>query len=358
MASRPGGSRRGARDGGKDDSIENDYLNRVIEAVRKAKEYNDESSRLGVEIIALEDEIKTKGHSTPEQHRKLDELYRKKLRCAEAEKKVHDEEGIIDNIAILAAVKSTDEPAPRGGHGPKSRNKSQKPIIESDVSVDSQGTSPAESKDEKPAAASTNSRVDVLKRGKSNTQTQRSSSVASQGRPAVAKDKDGSATPVASTPKDAAKSSLQEGEQHKGQLAEAQGTLTVGTEVFYRFSKNHPSDLGVGIQCVIKKIWPERRPIGYDVQDPEPDQYGKQNVHKATAKDLYPIPAPGDALPTKEFVKDAVVFARYPDTDTFYKAKVTGLTNGKTEYRLIFEGEEGDREQSVERRFVISTTLR
>lgn len=94
--------------------------------------------------------------------------------------------------------------------------------------------------------------------------------------------------------------------------------------------------------------------IQYDVQDPEPDSLGKATIHKATAKDLIPIPAAGTSLPT--FSTGSLVYARYPDTDTFYRAKVRGFQKG--EYTLRFEGEEDDKEQPVEKRFVLDSRLR
>src|ERR1044072_3806467 len=108
MSGRQGGGRRGARDtSAKDNDLELDLLNSVLESIRKAKEYNDESARLGQEILVLEEEIKTSStHKSPsgassEQQRKLDDLYRKKLRNAEAERKVHEEEDNWTKLVIL-----------------------------------------------------------------------------------------------------------------------------------------------------------------------------------------------------------------------------------------------------------------
>lgn len=149
------------------------------------------------------------------------------MRNADDEKKIHDEEDIVNNLAMLAAMKSTDEPAFRGGHAPKSRNKASRPIVESDVISDSPGPSPSDS------------RIDVLKRGK--IAAQRSSSVASQGRSGtVIKD--------------------ETAETNRGLQAEKAGQLIVGAEVFYKFLKHSADDLGVGIQCVIKKVWQEKKP--------------------------------------------------------------------------------------------------
>jgi len=94
--------------------------------------------------------------------------------------------------------------------------------------------------------------------------------------------------------------------------------------------------------------------IAYDIQDPVPDSSGKTNTHKAIARDLIPIPAANATLPI--FPTGANVFARYPETDTFYKAKVRGFHKGL--YTLKFEGEEDDKEMDVDKRFVLDSRLR
>ncbi len=146
------------------------------------------------------------------------------MRHAEAEKKVHDDYDIVNNLAVLAAMKSADEPAPRNG-APKSR-KGQRPIVESDVIVDSPGPSPSDG------------RPDLLKRVKG--ASQRSSSVASQNR-AVAPPKD-------------------DGELNRGVQAEKAGQLVVGTEVFYKFPRGSKEPEGEGIHVIIKKVWPDKKP--------------------------------------------------------------------------------------------------
>lgn len=361
MSGRQGGGRRAGRDNlGKDNDVELDLLNGILESIRKAKEFNDESARLGQEILALEEEIKasssnkSRSGSTPEQHRKLDELYRKKLRNAEAERKVHEEEAIMDKLAVFDAMRSNDEPVPRErNQASKPRTKPyHKPIVESDVSVDgSGGVSPAET------TATANPRVDVLKR-KQSSHAQRSSTPSGPGRPPAGS---GARDVAKDAPRDTTASGT-DSEQtlHKGVLAERSGELKMGTEVFYKYPKALSDDVGVGIQCNIKKVHSERTPIIYDVQDPEPDQSGKRSVHRATARDLYPIP-PASAVNSDSraltFPAGTIVYAKYPETDTFYKAKVVrGLKGG--EYTLRFEGEEDDTEKGVERRFVLDTRMR
>ena len=83
------------------------------------------------------------------------------------------------------------------------------------------------------------------------------------------------------------------------------------------------------------------------MQDPEPDESGRQDLHKATAADLIPIPQTGTNLPAFTVGKD--VLARYPDTTTFYKATVMSIK--KDVYKLRFEDD--DKEMEVDKRCVL-----
>lgn len=142
------------------------------------------------------------------------------------EKKVHDDEDIINNLAILATMKSNDEPAPRNGQ-PKSR-KHQRPNVDSDVAVESPGPSPGDG------------RLEMMKRVKG--ASQRSSSTASQNRAATTSKDDGAET-------------------HRGLQAERAGQLTAGTEVFYKYPKDQQEqEEGVGIHGIIKKVWQDKKP--------------------------------------------------------------------------------------------------
>ena len=142
------------------------------------------------------------------------------------EKRVHDDEDIINNLAILATMKSNDDPAPRNGQ-PKSR-KHQRPIVESDVAVESPGPSPGDG------------RLEMIKRVKGTSQ--RSSSTASQNRAAASAKDDG-------------------GETHRGVQAEKAGQLIAGTEVFYKYPKDQQEqEEGVGIHGIIKKVWQDKKP--------------------------------------------------------------------------------------------------
>ena len=145
------------------------------------------------------------------------------LRHSEAEKKAHEDYDIVNNLAILETLKSTDEPAARNG-APKQR-KGQRPIVESDVITDSPGPSPSDVRPD-------------MKRVKG--ASQRSSSVASQNRAAIVLKEDT--------------------ETNRGMIAEKAGQLTVGTEVFYKFPRGSKEPEGEGIHGIIRKVWQDKKP--------------------------------------------------------------------------------------------------
>ena len=132
----------------------------------------------------------------------------------------------MDNLAILLAMKASEEPPSRNGAGPKSR-KIQRSAVDSDAAPDSPGPSPSETRSE------------VLKRVKGTGQ--RSSSVGSARSGVVPRVEDGVET-------------------NRGLAAEKAGQLIIGVEVFYKFPKGSGDDLGAGIQCIIKKVWYEKKP--------------------------------------------------------------------------------------------------
>ena len=157
------------------------------------------------------------------------------MREAEDEKKTHDDYSMIDNLAILSAMKTSDEPAARNGAGPKSRKPPRAPAVDSDAVPDSPGPSPSDS------------RSDLLKRVKGTAQ--RSSSVASVRSGVVPKVEEAA-------------------EVNRGIIAERAGQLILGTEVFYKFPKGSGEDLGAGIQCIIKKVWLDKKPSVSLIQAP------------------------------------------------------------------------------------------
>jgi hypothetical protein len=62
MATRPRTGRgTTGRDSSKDIDLAADLLARIVEGLRKAEEHNDVSRRLGLEVMALEEEIKAAG---------------------------------------------------------------------------------------------------------------------------------------------------------------------------------------------------------------------------------------------------------------------------------------------------------
>ena len=77
-------------------------------------------------------------------------------------------------------------------------------------------------------------------------------------------------------------------------------------------------------------------------------------MRRAIAKDLVPIPP--NAANLAVFTTGSKVYAKYPDTDTFYNAEVRNFAKGT--YTLMFEGEEDNRELTVDKRFVLDARLR
>ncbi|ETI19633.1 hypothetical protein G647_09467 [Cladophialophora carrionii CBS 160.54] len=321
MSSRP---RAGRGTTGRDGTevLENDLLNRTLESLRKVKEYNDKQKDLGDDIMALEGEMKANGR-TSDQLQRLDQLYREMLRYAELERKVQEEEDFISNLAILKTLKTSDEPAPRNGQS-KVR-KQQRSNIDPDA-VDSPGPSPGDGRSE------------LMKRVKGTSQ--RSSSTASQNRAPSAIRDDSVETNV-------------------GLQAERTGQLKPEVEVFYKYPDlKIPKDTkdqkaqdeleGVGIHVIIKKVLQDRKPVQYDVRDPEVDaSSGKPTSRRVLAKNLLPIPKDN---PTFQYFKDGTsVYAKYPYTDTFYKATVQSFK--KPNYSLSFDDDDQGL-QTVEGRFV------
>ena len=241
------------------------------------------------------------------------------LRHSQAEADAHHKEDIVNNIAVLSAMKSSDEPAPRNGTG-KSR-KNQKQILESDIIAESPST-PVES------------RGDILKRVKG--ATQRSSSTASQSRAAIVK-------------------------EEVPEIKIDKSPLTVGTEVFYKLQSSD-NDEGVGQHQIIKKIYQEKKGYvdqsvpesaltsgrySYDLRDPDKDQATRNRI---SGRHLAVIPTAAQVTPII-FANGQKIYARYPDTDTFYEAEVRNYS--KAGYALLFEGEEdAQNEHLVERRYV------
>ena len=160
---------------------------------------------------------------------RLDNLYREDVRYSEEEAKVLKEEpyGLINKMEIYRLLHAADEP-PQARNPPVSKpRKLQRPATgESDAVVDSPGPSPNDA------------RHDPLRKLKS--ASQRSSSVASAARVGIsARSEDG-------------------GEALKGKHAERAGHFVIGAEVFYRHPKGALNPEGLGIQCIIKKVWQDR----------------------------------------------------------------------------------------------------
>lgn len=86
----------------------------------------------------------------------------------------------------------------------------------------------------------------------------------------------------------------------------------------------------------------------YDLKDPEKGDTSRKGI---PAKCLAVIPL-ATQVTAPIFQTGSRVYARYPDTDTFYEAEVRSY-NKVQGYALLFEGEEeSHKEHLVERRYV------
>ena len=257
------------------------------------------------------------------QLKSLDDMIREMYHVNEEEKKVLNDEPhyLINKLAIFQALAAQNADDSQSRNGPVSKNRKQRPA-EAPETVDSPGPSPSET------------RKDGLKRVKG-AQSRSSSQPGVPRTGAVPKSDDDSVI-------------------GKGVRAEREGQFVVNAEVFYKHPKGAINAEGEGIQCIIKKVWTDKKPIQYDVQDPEPGDDGNQDLHKAVATDLIPIPKTGAHLPLFSVGKH--VLARYPETTTFYKAEVMSMR--KDVYNLKFEGEEDDKEMEVDKRFVLDLRLK
>lgn len=110
--------------------------------------------------------------------------------------------------------------------------------------------------------------------------------------------------------------------------------LEVGSQVAFKVPN---SAVDEWIQCEITKvISPKAR---FEVRDPEPDDEGNPGkTYNARIRDIMPLPRPDQ--PVKQLPNQTVVFARYPDTTAFYKARVVRYSPKKRVYYLRFEGED------------------
>ncbi|KAF3909586.1 hypothetical protein AA313_de0205878 [Arthrobotrys entomopaga] len=132
--------------------------------------------------------------------------------------------------------------------------------------------------------------------------------------------------------------------------------LQVGSQVAFRLPKQKGAE-GEWIQCDVINILGEGNKRRYEVQDPEPDEFGNHGqIYKALAHQLIPIPSDSSGL--APYPNGKQVLARYPETTTFYKAEVIGTKRDGT-CRLKFEGEEEvGKETEVERRLVLEIGVR
>ena len=63
MSGRPRNRGLAGRDGARESDVEADLLARIIDGIKQVQKHNDESKRIGEQIMALEEEIKNVGRT-------------------------------------------------------------------------------------------------------------------------------------------------------------------------------------------------------------------------------------------------------------------------------------------------------
>ncbi|KAK7972215.1 SAGA-associated factor 29 [Apiospora saccharicola] len=113
-------------------------------------------------------------------------------------------------------------------------------------------------------------------------------------------------------------------------------------------ANNEPTDWILGY---VQEVRGEGKSRRYKVIDADPDEAGNRSEFRTSASNMIAISKEKDPLPPLDTGK--VVLALYPNTTTFYKAEVMGMTEDGN-VNLKFEGEESSNTmQSVTRHYVL-----
>ncbi|KAK7906549.1 hypothetical protein PG985_016286 [Apiospora marii] len=113
-------------------------------------------------------------------------------------------------------------------------------------------------------------------------------------------------------------------------------------------ANNEPTDWILGY---VQEVRGEGKSRRYKVIDADPDEAGNRSEFRTSASNMIAISKEKDPLPSLDTGK--VVLALYPNTTTFYKAEVMGMTEDGN-VNLKFEGEESSNTmQSVTRHYVL-----
>ncbi|KAK6839226.1 hypothetical protein PG987_005092 [Apiospora arundinis] len=113
-------------------------------------------------------------------------------------------------------------------------------------------------------------------------------------------------------------------------------------------ANNEPTDWILGY---VQEVRGEGKSRRYKVIDADPDEAGNRSEFRTSASNMIAISKEKDPLPALDTGK--VVLALYPNTTTFYKAEVMGMTEDGN-VNLKFEGEESSNTmQSVTRHYVL-----
>ena len=124
----------------------------------------------------------------------------------------------------------------------------------------------------------------------------------------------------------------------------------LGQEVaFQRKFPGKPSDFE-WIRGEVTSIIGEGKSRRYQIKDLFPEDQGDE-LYKSSASRMIPIPPEGTLL--QDYKPLTIVLAQYPESSTFYRATVKATLDGGSKVQLLFEDDEYNRLQIVERRMVL-----
>ncbi|KAK8092801.1 hypothetical protein PG999_014388, partial [Apiospora kogelbergensis] len=290
----------------------------------------NETSRLTRDVAANDKSAaaKVKAGESPNQFLKeMDKLLRAGVKVTDAT--AQEIKAIIEQLKILKAVKEANEMETTNQLTSSSRSATQRAkesatasssVYDFDGAGDSPVPSPNPSASRRSAGGAGSSKGDRDSLDRS-TPAAKAGSVEPQG--------------AASAAASAARSKV---------------SFSKGDHVAFKpkGANNEPTDWILGY---VQEVRGEGKSRRYKVIDADPDEAGNRSEFRTSASNMIVISKEKDPLPPLDTGK--VVLALYPNTTTFYKAEVMGMTEDGN-VNLKFEGEESSNTmQSVTRHYVL-----
>lgn len=302
----------------------------IQSTLRVLCDVNAQAEEVAGQIMQLETALKekedeTNQNPTVEQITKLEDLYREGVRLAEEEHRILKEEGIIDNVEVLMALR--DAPVrsslpPISKHS-KASSRPKRKLGELAVEIP-----------RRPASPLTPGISSRLKSASGNL-TGRSASIPIK--------LEAGTTPTMPM--------SEHGKTDPNMIAR----LSVGSVIVYRLKPMKSGD-PEGMLCKILSVRGEgaRRFLKFQDTEGEGGKPGRIYDQRYSPQTHVIIPPPDvDIERLPHYAEGEFVLGIYPNSNCFYEAKVTEPSNGPT-YNLIFEGEtDGNIEIKVDRRFII-----